>query len=472
MKDILKIAWRNLWRNRKRTFITAASIFFAIFFAIFMRSFQIGTYGYMIEQSIESYSGYIQVQNPEYFDDPTIDNCFNYSDDLVNKITSEENVKSISPRIESFALASTGVQSKGVLVAGIDPIAERDISNPEHRLVRYRFSSKVIEQIKKEANLPENIISKIESYRFSSYSSEARIELDLDFDNETSKKYLPIIKQYAKFKADYLTLNDNGVLISDRLSKYLRATVGDTVVLMSQGYHGVSAAGVYPIRGIVKMASPDLDNKLIYMTIPEINKFLGLDNQITSLVINLKDNDNFLETQANLKLAINNEKEYTIKNWEQIVPTLKQQIEGDSVGGQVFLFILYVIVFFGIFGTVLMMIAERKREFGVMIAIGMKRRKLAQIVSFELVFMGILGIISGMIAVSPILLYGHHNPLRLTGNTAKIYEDMGFDAVMPLALFDSYFFMQGLIVVVMILIVCTIPLKSIKGLNVINAIRG
>ena len=70
MKDIVKIAWRNLWRNKRRTIITAASIFFAVFFAVVMRSFQLGTYEHMIKQSIESYAGYLQVQQPDYADEP------------------------------------------------------------------------------------------------------------------------------------------------------------------------------------------------------------------------------------------------------------------------------------------------------------------------------------------------------------------------------------------------------------------
>ena len=144
MKEIIKIARRNLWRNRRRTIITASSIFFAVFFAIFMRSFQLGTYGYMIEQSIESYTGYLQIQNPEYYDDPSIDNSFSFDNKILETIKSHENVKSIAPRIESFALASTGNQSKGVLISGIDPEAELDMSNPYHRLVRYRFTEDAI----------------------------------------------------------------------------------------------------------------------------------------------------------------------------------------------------------------------------------------------------------------------------------------------------------------------------------------
>ncbi|MFA9391082.1 MAG: FtsX-like permease family protein [Prolixibacteraceae bacterium] len=471
MNDIIKIAWRNLWRNRRRTVITAASIFFAIFFAIIMRSFQLGTYGFMIEQSIEAYSGYLQLQNPDYFDDPSIDNSFEVSAEMIQKVKNNPNVKAFAPRIESFALASTGNISKGVLVSGIDPIAESSISNPEHNIVRYRITEKALLQMNASKALPDDLLSKLETLKNTSFSSDAKLEIDLNLDSDEAEKYLPIISKYCHFESNYLKPDDDGVLIADRLSRYLKLGVGDSLVLIGQGYHGVSAAGIYPVRGIVKIASPDLDNKLIYMNIAEAKKFLGLDQQITSLVINLNDIDEMLQTQNELKTAIGSGN-FVIKNWEETMPTLKQQIESDSVSGQVFIFILYVIVFFGIFGTVIMMIAERKREFGVMIAIGMKRKKLTRIVNLEMLFLGITGAVTGMIATIPLLLYGHYYPFQLSGEMAKMMEDMGFVPVMPMALFDAYFYNQALIVFAMILVVCLVPISSIKKLDVIKALRG
>lgn len=471
MKKIIQIAWRNLWRNRRRTLITASSIFFAVFFAIIMRSFQNGSYGYMIEQSIEAYTGYLQVQNPAYYDDPSIDNTFLVDNTLIQKIKNHKNIKSLAPRIESFALASTGVQSKGVLVSGIDPEAEREISNPYHRLVRFRLTPEAIKNIKSDSKLPNNLFKKIESRLGSSFSSESKLELDLGLSTEENEKFLPLIKKYAAFKSNYLTSDDEGVLVSDRLSKYLNAEIGDSIILIGQGYHGASAAGIYPIRGIIKMASPVLDNKLVFMTAKNASIFLGIENHVTSLVMNLNDKSDMLETQDELEALINDPTRI-VKNWKEIAPELKQQIESDDIGGKVFIGILYFIVFFGIFGTVVMMIAERRREFGVMVALGMKRKKLASIVSIEMIFIGLLGTISGMMATAPILVYGHYNPLKITGDSAKMFEDMGFDPLLPLALFDSYFFIQGIIVLVMILLACIGPIQSINKLDVIKSIKG
>ncbi len=465
------MAWRNIWRNKRRTLITTASIFFALFFAVIMRAFQLGTYDHMINQAIESFTGYIQIQNKEFFYDPAIDNSFEFTDNLISSVNKIDNIKIAVPRVESFALASTGIQSKGVLVTGIDPERERNLSDPENRIVKYRFTPEIVESILNEVDLPEKQIELLKANETNSYSSLQRISLDLSLNKKLEKIFFPIIKEKASFESNFLGKNDDGVLVSDRLARYLKANVGDTLVLIGAGYHGVSAANVFPIRGIVKIISPELDNKLVYMTLENAQDFFSLGNRITSLNINLYDTGDMLSTQEELKSKIN-KSDFAIKNWEEFNPTLKQQIEGDSVGGIIFIGILYFIVLFGIIGTVLMMIAERKRELGVMVAIGMSKIRLSFVLVIEMLFLGLIGTLSGLIASAPLVVFGNKNPWRMSGEMAKMYEDMGFDPVMPLAWFDAYFFWQGAIIMIMVLFACYLPLRRVRKMQVINALRA
>src|SRR5512145_1961996 len=126
MKDELKIAWRNLWRNRRRTVITSASVFFAVFFAVIMRSYELGSYDRMITNFIESFTGYIQVQHVKYQDNPLIDYSFAYNDSVAASVLNTDNVVSVTPHLESFALASSGTQTKGVALIAIDPVKEKN----------------------------------------------------------------------------------------------------------------------------------------------------------------------------------------------------------------------------------------------------------------------------------------------------------------------------------------------------------
>jgi ABC-type lipoprotein release transport system permease subunit len=468
----LKIAWRNLWRNKRRTAITTASILFAVFFALFMRSFQLGFYDHMIKNAIESFSGFLQVQQVDYQDDPSLENTFVCTDSLINSIKDIKGIKAVVPRIESFALASSGNQTKGVLVIGIDPEREKDLSNPEHFLVRYQLTKRVIAGLKENKNLSESIKEKLELVSNKSYTNLGTLAMDMDIDEAKNKGYLEVIGKASMILGSYLRKEDDGVLVSDRLSKYLELSVGDTLILMGQGYHGATAAGLYPVRGIVKIPSPELDNKLIYMDLPYAQSFAGLENRITTLAINLDDNSekNMLEYQKLLNQKLTNPKIH-VKNWMEFDEVLKQQIEGDNQSGQAFMALLYFIIFFGIFGTVLMMIHERFREFGVLVAVGMRKTRLAVIFIYEMFLMGILGVAAGMIISLPFLFYFHNHPIRLTGELAQVMEDMGFEAVMPLAWIDMYVLWQGLIVALMVVLACMYPLRKVFKLKVVDALR-
>jgi ABC-type lipoprotein release transport system permease subunit len=473
MKEEFKIAWRNLWRNRRRTIITSASVFFAVFFAVIMRSFQLGTYDRMISNFIESFTGYIQVQHIKYQDNPLIDNSFNYNDSTSATIQGIDNVVSVAPHIESFTLASSGAQTKGVAVIAIDPVKERNFSNPENKLVKYRITDGAVKLMKETGIIPVVVLEEVVKNLGRSYSSSARLELELGLSDQNSKLYLPEILKCSEVANGFLANDDDGILVSDRLASYLKVAVGDSVILISQGYHGISATGIFPVRGIIKIPSPEIDNKLIIMTIPAAQKFYDAEGKITSLVVNLRDKSN--RTIKKAKSGINSlllDKNTIAKTWYELNPILYQQIQGDSQSGVAMLGLLYFIIFFGIFGTVMMMVSERTREFGVLVAIGMQKKKLKRIVTIEMLLLGAIGLVSGLLASVPLILYFYYYPIVLKGDLAKMMEDYGWDAVMPSAWFGPYFYWQALIVACMIILATIYPLRNIGKLKVIEALKS
>jgi ABC-type lipoprotein release transport system permease subunit len=473
MTEDLKMAWRNLWRNKRRTIITSASVFFAVFFAVIMRSYQLGSYDNMITNFIESYSGYIHVQNVKYQDNPTIDYSFDYSDSLSLAILGISKVVAVSPHIESFALASSGTQTKGVAVLAIDPGKERKFSNPENKLVKYRITNETITRLKQSAILPAKVLKNVVNNTGRSYSSPARLELEMGLSKNDNEQYIPEILKASEVPNGFLSDNDDGILVSDRLADYLKVTIGDTVILMGQGYHGISAAGIFPVRGIIKMPSPEIDNKLIIMTILSAQRFFDSEGRITSLSVNLanKSGRTIKEVQSRIKLLLK-DKNTVAKSWKELNPVLVQQIEGDSQTGMATLGLLYFIIFFGIFGTVLMMIAERTREFGVIIAIGMPKRRLKRIVTIEMILLGTQGLICGLLASTPFIIYFYYFPIILKGDLGKMMEDYGWDAIMPTAWFGPYFYWQAIIVGFMVFLAILYPLRKIGKLKEIEALRS
>ena len=285
-----KLAWRNLWRNRRRTFITAASVFFAVFFALFMRSVQLGSYDYMYKNVIESYSGYIQVQQEEWWDEKTINNSFEYSEKINQWLLEDKNVEQTIPRIESFALASGGVSTKGVMVMGIDPEKESLLSNISDKVVKYQLSPDAIKKIKQDESLPKKTKEVVSLFEGSCYNNEERFLLDLGLKPEESKKYMPKLSAYTKINHEQINPGEAGAWIGDKLASYLELNPGDTIVLLGQGYHGTTAAGKYVIKGLVKLPTSEISGRIVYLPYDIAQQLYNVGNNVTSLVLHLNDN--------------------------------------------------------------------------------------------------------------------------------------------------------------------------------------
>lgn len=467
-----QLAWRNLWRNRKRTLITAASVFFAVFFALLMRSFQLGAYDRLFKNIIESYTGYLQIQHKDYFDDPVLDNAFEVDQSLFDTIRADPNVRAVVPRLESFALAAVGSRTQGVMVIGIDPEGEDKVTGIKKRLVKYRLTTDAISALKKDLR-SERTKKLLDVFSDESYSSDGRLMLDLGISNDDTAALFPVIRRDASFRNDYFIKGDTaGVIIGNGLSAYLKANEGDTVVLMGQGYHGTSAAGKYVVRGIVKLPAPDIDNLIVYLPLNAARNLYAASGMATSAVISLKssvDRD-ILQTGERLSRLISDP--LAIRNWKELNALLLNQIEADNRSGIIMIGILYLVIAFGVFGTVLMMMAERRREFGMLVSIGMQKRKLAKIVSFEMLLIGLLGLAAGVIASLPIIFYGNSYPLRFRGEMARMYEDYGFEPVMPTLMPDTYFLWQVIVVLIILLIAISFSIRKIFRINVISSMRN
>lgn len=401
---IFKLAWRNLWRNKRRTLITIASIFFAVLLACIMRSFQEGVYEKMIGNVVSFYTGYIQVHKDGYWDEQIIDNSFEDESTLATKLAQTPGVEAVVPRLESFALASSGEETKGCMVVGIDPEKEDQLTFLRNKLVAGK----------------------------------------------------------------YLQSGQTGVLVADSLSKKLNLEVGDSIVLLGQGYHGASASGLYPVVGTVRFGSPELNERLIYLPIEDAQEMYGAEGRVTAWAFAVANPQDVPELVEGIKSELDNS--FEVLDWKQMMPDLVQMIEIDRGGGILMMTVLYVIIAFGIFGTVLMMTAERKYEFGVLLAIGMKRAKLIWVLIVETIFMGLIGSFAGMMAALPVVLYYQKNPIRAE-SMAEAYAQFGFEPVFPMAFDLGTFLTQALIVILFIVLISIYPVFKILKTDPVKAMR-
>ena len=406
MKSNLILAWRNLWRNRGRTLITIASVFFGVLISTFMSSMQEGSYTSMIDNIVKFYSGYLQIQQEEYWDNKTIDYTFETSDSLHLLINSVPEIRNFTPRLESFALASSEQYTRGVIVMGIDPEGERAVTGIDKWLV----------------------------------------------------------------SGEYLVAGEDGVMVASDLARYLNLSLGDTLVMIGVGYHGASAWGKYPIRGILQLPNPELNRQSLYMELATCQEFFGVEQGVTSVVLMV--DDNYQTPRAKKKLENLVTSPYRIMTWDEMQPQLLQLVEADKAGAYVMKAILYILIAFGIFGTILMMIMERRREIGVMVAIGMQRGKLSAILFLETIFIAILGVLAGFAGSLPLIYYYNLNPIRLTGQVADTMKDMGFEPYMYFSWRPVVFYEQVIIVFLLTALISLYPMVIARTFRVHDALRS
>jgi ABC-type lipoprotein release transport system permease subunit len=402
----LQLAWRNIWRNKRRTLISISSVFFAVVLALLMRSMQLGSYEYMIQNAVKLSTGYAQVHAEGYWDKRSIDQSFANTEDLRTVLSSVENVTELIPRLQSFALAASDDATRGAMVNGIDPVLEDRMN---------ALRSKII-------------------------------------------------------GGSYLEPGAAGVLMSEGLSSHLGIDVGDTLVLYGQGYHGVIAAGKYPVQGVVEFLTPDLNAATVYLTLPAAQELYGMPGLVNSLSIMIDHPRHQADVLGNVKALVGDR--YEVMGWDEMMPDLVQAIEVDNAGGILMLVILYVVIGFGIFGTVMMMTIERRKEFGVLMAVGMHRSRLILTTLMETVLLSLLGVIAGAAVSLPIMVYYAKNPIQLTGELAEVMIRFGMDPILPLSMNPGIIGAQMLVVLLLAIVSVTYPTRVLKNLEPVQAMRA
>jgi ABC-type lipoprotein release transport system permease subunit len=413
----------------------------------------------------------MQVQNEDFKDNPVVDNAFELTPELRNIIMKDKNVTDLVPRFESFALASSGSLTKGVLVMGIDPEKESLLSNVKARLVKYRLSPQAVDSLKK-SGIPGKIIARLGLYEDESYSSESILQMDLGISDKEAPSLMPAIKRMTSFSNGYFSSGKSEALIGDRLARYLKLSIGDTLVLIGQGYHATTAAGKFRVAGIVRLPTSDIDNKIVYLPDDVCQELYGAPGMLTSVALSIKDNSEKRISSMISSMGREIQSPLRIVEWKEMNEILINQMEADNKSGGIMIAILYMVIAFGIFGTVLMMTIERKREFGVLVAVGMQKSKLAAIVSLEMVYIGLLGIMSGIAIAFPAIVIGLHNPIRLSGEYAKVYESYGMEPVMPFMPVDYYFLWQSVIVALIVGIAILYPIRKIYKMKLVNSLKA
>ncbi len=399
------LAWRNIWRNKRRSLITMSSVLFAVLLAIFFYSLEKGTYDRMIDNMVRFSTGYIQIQDVLFDDEPSMDHSMLVDDHITGLLEDfDDMIDHHVPRIQHFALAASGPVTRGSMVMGIDPGKEALLNDLSDRITAGAF----------------------------------------------------------------IEPHDNDIVVAEGLAGILRVHVGDSLVLLGQGFQGITAVGIYRIKGIIHLNIPEMNSNTIYMSLEAAQWFYGADDRVTCLIVMPKNPGHTDRLSDRLRERIDGEW-YRVLTWDELLADLLVLMQFDIAGTMVLLLILYIVIAFGLFGTMLTMLLERRKEFAMLMSLGMKRHRLAAICFTESIFLSLTGALAGIIAALPVILYLYNYPIELGGNLAIAMEDYGFEPILPISADPAIFLSQALIVLIIAVVIGLYPVYSVYRLNIMSA---
>lgn len=350
-----KIAWRNIWRNPRRSVLTISAIAFACVLLVFMLSWQLGSYDSMINFATRIHTGHLQVQAEGYNDKQDIRLTVPDPNRVAGVLESTPGVRTYSFRAKAFSLASSKERTYGILVIGIEPEREAQVST---------------------------------------------------------------IKDLIR-RGNYLSQDDtNEALIGELLAKNLRVDLGDEVVLLGQGRDGAIAATVIRVKGIYSSGQDDFDRSSLQMPLKVFQEVYNMGasvHEVVALVNSLEGLEEVKKAITEGIKKLDRENRLVTLDWMELMPGLIQGIQMDLVSGLIFYFILIVVVAFSILNTFLMSVLERTREFGVLMAIGTTPWRLTRLLLLESTTMAVLGIIIGIIAGGIITWYFQVHGIFISG---------------------------------------------------------
>ncbi len=333
MKTFLKLAWRNIWRNKRRTVITISAIVFAVLAAIVMQSMNRGSYEVMIDRMVSFSTGYLQVQDYRYDSEASLDNAFKYDDVLRDKVLgADARITMVVPRLETFMLAANDVSTRGAVVFGVDPEKEQTFNQVGNYLAEGRF----------------------------------------------------------------VEAGEQTAVMGKGLADRLQLGVGDTLALIGQGRFGMSASGLFEITGLIEHPIHAMNNSAVFLPLGSAQELLSADEHITGLLISLQQARQTDAVAASLRSTLEGG-ELVVFTWPELMPELLELMEMDLAVPRLLTLVLYVVIGLGFFGTVLTMTMERLREFGVLLSVGMKRGSLSLVLLIETLIISVMAVVSGIL---------------------------------------------------------------------------
>ncbi len=403
-----RLAWRNIWRHKRRTWLTALAMIFSNVLLVFMISLQFGSYEMMINNSLRMLSGQVQVQMDGYLDEQKMRQVIAGIDHLAGAIRQRVKGVNVAARASAFVLVSSEERSFGAQLLGVQPGHEGGVST------------------------------------------------------------IPGLVKHGRY------LDDTGaaeIVIGSVMARNLKAGVGDELTFLGSGRDGSFAAGVLTVVGVFHSGSQDLDRGLAEVPLGYFQEAFAMRGSGHVIALATDELDSVSATLAALGPVIAEHDGLVALDWEELMPGLKQAIQADMTSAWFMYGVLIILVAFSVLNTQLMSVLERTREFGMIMALGIRPRKLVSLVLLETLMMALLGFLIGMFLGFLVTAYYAHTGFAYPG-----MDEMGAKFNLPSVIYPSLgplgLFLGPSVVLVFCVLAALYPAMKLYRLRPVEAMRS
>ena len=404
---ILSISWRNVWRNKLRSSVILSAVAIGIFAGVFIWAFYAGMVNQRIETAIATEASNIQIHPKGYLEDPDVKNYIQNSHQIIEDLKEKyPEIQGVSERILVNGMAMSAEQGTGVLVMGIEPENEKQVTN-------------ISEKIKDGA-------------------------------------YFEGIKR-------------NPIVIGQKMAEKLNLKVRSKIVVTLQQMDGTMTRAQFRVAGIYKITNSMYEELNVFVRSKDLEKILNAKSNFAhEIAIKLNDNDAELSVYESVKSDYIN---LEVKTWRELMPEVSIVEETMDLSMIVFMIIVLVGLCLAIINTMLMSVLERVKELGMLMAVGMNKKRVFGMIVYETIFLAITGTVIGIIIAGIISVITGYTGINLAMGS-EAYEMMGYDSIIYPTLNAKMIISITVMVVVASILSAIYPAIKALKLNPAEATRS
>jgi putative ABC transport system permease protein len=401
------IATRNLLRNRRRTAITAGGTAFGIVAFVFLFGYFDGFGEELIENTTRYLTGHVQIERSGFRRDMATDLAIEQPDALLARLRSAPPVEAAAPRVQAQALASSAAKSEGILLLGIDPVAERSVTFI-HRTV-----------VQGAALAPGA---------------------------------------------------DRDILIGRTLADKLGVRLGEKIVVMAQATGGELGTAAYRIGGIFATESGSFDGAIAFVTLKASQSLLGMGTKVSTINVRLRDRSAIGTVVPALRAQMGGSALSWVP-WQELLPQVDEMVHLNRVISNIVLAVAFLVIAMAIMNTVFMAVAERTREFGVMMALGTPPAAIERMVVYETLVMMLAASVLGYGIGLVLVMYFGHAGIDLSSFFRGYSAIPGLTGIVHPKLLAEHIGPPGVVLFVASVLVSLYPAAKAARLDPVAAIR-